>query len=232
MLGRVVRTIACLLTPVLLGGLSACAGPDSMRAEVTRFHRFENQPPRSFAISDTSAQARSLEYRSYADLLSKRLIELGFTEAPSDVARYRIEFDARVAGDLSRAIAAMPGWGGYGWPDGPWPGAGPARPIPWGLAPYPGAWLGPGLMVPMDIMVYVHTLRISIIDTSPTGGGGPRTVFESNAVARSLEPALPRLMPGLVQALFAQFPGVDGTTQVIEVPLPAATGAAAQPVVR
>jgi hypothetical protein len=39
-------------------------------------------------------------------------------------------------------------------------------------------------------------------------------------------------MPALVEAVFRGFPGVDGTTQVIEVPLPPASGAAAQPVTR
>jgi hypothetical protein len=215
--------------------LAGCASTPMMRAEVTRFHRFEEQPPRSFSMGTASARAASLEYRSYADLVRRQLVALGFTEAAPEAARYRIEFDAQVQAEVGRAVAFMPPLGpafggGYGWPYGPWPG--PGRPGPYRWPAYPSGWGGPAYAAPMDVPVSVHTLRLSIIEALPAAGAPPRTVFESSAVARTLEPALPQLMPALVEAVFRGFPGVDGTTQVIEVPLPPASGAAAQPVTR
>lgn len=215
--------------------LAGCTSTPMMRAEVTRFHRFEESPPRSFSMGTASARAASLEYRSYADLVRRQLVALGFTEAAPEAARYRIEFDAQVQAEVGRAVAFMPPLGpafggGYGWPYGPWPG--PGRPGPYRWPAYPSGWGGPAYAAPMDFPVSVHTLRLSIIEALPTAGDPPRTVFESSAVARTLEPALPQLMPVLVQAVFRGFPGVDGTTQVIDLPLPPASGAAAQPVTR
>lgn len=230
MSNRLFRRLTHAALIALAAVLAGCASTPTMRAEVTRFHRFESQPPRTFAIGTASAQASSLEYRSYADLVRQQLIALGFTEANAEAARYRVEFDTQVTADLNRSWAMGPAYGAYGWPDGPWPG--PGRPLPYRWPAYPGGWGVPAVAIPMDVTVWVHTLRMTIIEALPVAGMSPRPVFESNAVARALEPALPRLMPGLVEAVFRGFPGMDGTTQVIEVPLPAAHSAGAQPVAK
>ena len=207
------RAALVMVVSVLM--MAGCASAPTLRAEVTRFHQSELQPPRTFTIGTASPRAASLEYRSYAQLILDQLLALGFVETGAEAARYRVEFDYQATAD---AQAALDYWAPYG-PAFGW-GWGPYRPGPYRWPAYPGpSWGAPMLPVAQTVTLWTHTLRLSMVEVMPPGGAPPQTVFESNARARALEPGLPALMPGLVQAVFQAFPGPNGSTEIVEVPL-------------
>jgi hypothetical protein len=208
------RVLIAALTLMLLG---ACASAPVLRSEVVRFHTWQADPPLTFTFRRTPAQAASLEARSYEALVRERLVGLGLTEADDAGARYQVAVDwqatteSRRVTDWSTPFGYGPwGYGGWGVPRGYY---GPA----WRYDPW---WGMPPIPVSRDLTVVRHELRVDLFDVrvAPLPG---RKVHEARAVAYADGESFPRLMPGLVGALFATFPGESGTTERVEAPLPA-----------
>ena len=201
--------------------LTACASPPVLRSEVVRYHTWQADPPLTFVFRRTPAQAASLEARSYEALVRERLLGLGFTEVEGAGARYQVAVDwqataeSRRVTDWTTPFGYGPwGYGGWGVPRGYY---GPA----WRYDPW---WGMPPIPVSRDLTVVRHELRVDLFDVrlEPVPG---RKVHEARAVAYADGESFPRVMPGLVGAVFSSFPGESGTTQRIEAPLPGTSAA-------
>lgn len=194
----------------LLGLLSACATP--FQSEVARFHAIQSIAPGStFAVEAADPEKReSLEFRTYANRLSATLEAKGLRAAPSGAsADYLVMMDYGVDQGRER-IESRPGYGG-----GPWGyGAGYGY-YPWRYTGYYGwydpfwsTW-GPGSFGYPE--VYSYTEYGSFLDVQIKARGGP-VVYESRANAETRTRDLTKLVPLLVQATFADFPGQSGQT--------------------
>lgn len=90
-----------LITVFAILWLSSCAAPP-LRGNVTRFHVLDSSP-HTFVVMPSEDQADSLEFRSYASLLSEQLASRGWQPtsfADADVAvflQYQISQGQRVA---------------------------------------------------------------------------------------------------------------------------------------
>ncbi|MFM1989518.1 MAG: hypothetical protein RJA99_2475 [Pseudomonadota bacterium] len=218
---RRARVAPRLAAALCAAALAACAGPPTLRSEVVRFHAWQAAEPLSYAIRTPEPAVGTLEHRSYATLLRERLRGLGFVEAPAGSARYALEFTTTLVPETRR-------YSDWAWPS-PWPGPYGLTPGPWPVRPgapywrYDPSWGLPPMPMARDETIARHELRVDLWDTTAEPGPG-RKVWEARASAYAPTEAWPRLMPGLVVAAFADFPGDSGSPRRIEVPLPSATG--------
>ncbi len=212
---RLRRRARGLAVACLAACLAACASPPMLRSDVVLFHDWQPAEPMSFAIRTPPPAVGVLEHRSYEALLRQRLLALGFVESPMAAARFQVEFaygtvsEARQYVDTYGASA----WPGYGVGPGPWL-ARPGYPY-WRYDPL---WGMPPMPIVRDETLVRHELRVDLFDVRVEPAPG-RTVWESRASAYAQTEAMPRLMPGLVTAVFSAFPGESGSTRRIQVPL-------------
>lgn len=205
--------LAAVAALVLLAG---CSTPPTVPGEVARFHRWERAEPLTVAFRRTPEQAASLEYRSYEQRLRERLLAAGFTEAEPGRARYEAALEFRAAPQPRVTAEWWAPYGAFGHPGafGPGPWFGP-RP----LYPY-GRW-DPFRAMPLvrDLTVWRHEVRVDLFDVRAGAPGGTK-VHEARAVAVAANESLPRLVPGLIDAALAEFPGESGASRTVDVPLP------------
>jgi hypothetical protein len=212
---RVGRALAVAALALAAG----CASTPSMRSEVVRFHAWEAAEPLTFALRAPEPSTGSLELRSYQQLLRERLVALGFVEADPAGARYQVAMEIRVVAEPRRVTEYWPPGGPWmgptGWGPGPWLGPRPGYPF-WRYDPW---WGFPPAPISFDTTLFRHELRVDLFDVRVEPAPG-RKVWESRAVAFAASESTPRLMPGLVAAAFADFPGESGSTRRVDVPLP------------
>ena len=203
----------------LLGG---CAS--TLRTEISAFHQIQTQSsagsigasPR-FAIMPLDAEQReSLEYQSYAALVSGHLQALQWTLVPPDQAAIRVTLrygvgsvQSLVIGDaFGSAYGGFNSWGGY-WGSG-WGG-------PRGAAIGMGFPLG---QWQRDVRVVYLRELILRMERSGTGGAGApaqERIYEATVRSEGNTPSLPMVMPAMIRALFLDFPGPSGMGRSVEV---------------
>ena len=214
-LGRATLLAACLFGTLALAG---CMSPPVLRTEVTRFHQWESAEPLTVAFRRDGPQAQTLEHRSYERLVAQQLAALGFEPVESGVARYRVDFSYQAVGEPGRITDYWaPGGFGPGHAFGPWLGPRPSYPFPHGR--FDPLWSMPPVPMIRDVTLWRHELKLDLFDTRSDPPAG-RKVYESRAVAVAESQAMPRLMPALVAAALADFPGTSGETRRLEIPLP------------
>ena len=208
---RVMRFLGSLL---LLLAVAACATP--FRSNVARFHTLEAIPAQaSFIIQPRDlSRAGSLEFQTYARQVAARMGALGFRETGDPAAAQLVVVMDYGVNDGRERIASRPGispafgwgWSGYGFGVPAW-----RRSVYWGW--YDPFFWGPGWGWGWSAPeVYSFTEFASFLDLSIKRADGSATLFEGRAEARSQHNDLTRLVPGLVQAMFTDFPGRSGET--------------------
>lgn len=187
--------------------LSAC-GPRVVTSDVTRFHspQLLSAPYQTFTIVPRDEQVGSLEFQRYAELVAQRLAAQGLRPVPpgEGEADVVVRLDYGVEGPRqeieSRPVTGTVGFGT--WHD------------PWGFG------FGAPLYSEIDTRtVYSHWLRAEIIDASALRDGRREVMFEGRAVSTTSGAGLPQVMPYLAQALFQDFPGTNGQTVRVRIPL-------------
>jgi len=207
-----VRILFAAAAPLALLAVSACTQP--FQANVSRFQALPVPQGQTFAIQPVDVRNEGgLEFAQYSALVSQRLAAYGYRPAeggakPELVVKFDYGVDRGTPKTVSRPSAGMGfgrpwGYGGYG-------GFGPyGRRWGYGSAFYYGwdpyfydPWYG------QQIDTYtVYTSHADLVIERSSDG---KHVFEGKAKARSLDDALPRLVPNLVEALFTNFPGQSG----------------------
>ncbi|HRA78659.1 MAG TPA: DUF4136 domain-containing protein, partial [Burkholderiaceae bacterium] len=134
--------------------LAGCATP--LRGQLTAFHEWPADAPRTYRFVRAGTQRDSLEHATWEKVLRAELARAGFQEAPNP--RFAIGFDYRVSRQAGRFVDPYPtvypyfwlgSWGSHGGVTfgGPWP------------------WWGPGYYpVEQSRVWYEYRLRIEIDD--------------------------------------------------------------------
>jgi Domain of unknown function (DUF4136) len=218
------KTILSFAAPALLL-LSGCA--ESFDAQVNRFQAMPVPNGQSFVIKSADpARVGSLEFASYAGLVSRKLAAAGYQIAADGApANLIVSLDYGVDKGKERQRTVLGSGFGSGYGYGPY-GGGYGR---WnaGWAPYYGYgrrgyiygyndpfMFGPGYDEVENYTVYESGVNLTIAKLN-----GER-VFEGKAKAMSTSDNLTYLVPNLVEAMFTGFPGNSGETVKITVAPP------------
>ena len=200
-----VRTIAPVLGALAL--LAGCAS--TLTSEVTSFHRLaDGLSGERFVMVPSASQAGSLEFETYAGfvreaLVGHGLLDGGIGERAGALAvrmAYAVDGGAAVVGPGTRGEVGFGVGAGSGFSMG---GIGIGFGIPIGGARETSSWR--------------RSLTVTI--DRPRAGGAER-VFEATAVSRGQSAAITPVMQAMVQAIIRDFPGQNGVTRIVEVPLP------------
>lgn len=228
------RLLLSIAAPIALLGVSGCA--TNFHADVSRFQRLPAPQGQTYRIEAMNPQDRGgLEFDTYAHEASAHLTQVGYREAaPGGPADMIVQIGYGVDHGQQKVTTTPggfncgfgggfgPGWGG-GWGGGF--GGGWGR----GFGGWGGGWGGPGWRYGWgggygafgcpDVESY--TIYSSFLQMQITRADGQR-LFEGRARAHSTTDDLTKLVPNLVDAMFAGFPGNSG--QDIRITIPANGG--------
>lgn len=187
------RAIQSFLLLLLL-----CGCQQTISATVTRFNALPQPlPPQSFTVVPQGAQVGNLEFQHVAGLVAAALARSGFKPvAPNDTppSDLVVLLQYGPAGARTQVIDMGPGWG-PGWH--PW----------WGLPPYEFYTL------------YAQFLDVEILDGAAWRRGEQRMVFQGRAITETGVREINVVLPYLIAALFKNFPGINGETIRVTVPV-------------
>ena len=205
----IMRKILAAAAPLALLAASACTQP--FEANVSRFQALPVPQGQTFAIEASDARNQGgLEFAQYAALVSQRLAAYGYRPVEGGKPELVVKFDYGVDRGMPKTVSRpTPGpafgpWGGYGGGYGPY-----GRRWGYGSAFYYGwdpFFYDPWYSQQIDTYTVYTSHAEMVIERAADG----KHVFEGKAKARSLDDALPRLVPNLVEALFTNFPGQSG----------------------
>ncbi len=193
------------LVCLALAMLQACAVP--VVSDMTAFHQWPQQAPRTYRLAATPEQLESLEQASYRKILRDELARAGFTE--SVTPRFEIAYQTSVQSRVERMVS-YPGpvvqpW--FYWGSG---GSGGGAAI---VAPWSGiGWAAPPMS--SDRLIHDYRLSISFRDLAAEG----RRVYEAEVVASGGHPSIVSAMPYLVRSIFVDFPGASDIPRRVELP--------------
>lgn len=216
-LRRIVLAVLFLPMLTLAGG---CA--TYMEAQVTSFHQGKQDlrlEGRRFVIEPSAAQKESLEFRTYADLVRDALVGKGLVAAGSGAPS---ELVVRITYTIDGGRTVVHGYPAYGythygpvwtWTPYPVPGGGvryvwtPTYPMTYGVVGTHYA----------QSTLYRRELRVVIEERRPEANG--QRLYEGTVSSEGGSAALAPVMPAMVRALFADFPGRNGVTRIVQVPI-------------
>jgi hypothetical protein len=216
-----VSSLIRLVAPLALFAVSACATP--FKAEVSRFQALPVPQGQTFAIQPSDPKrAGSLEFATYAALVSKKLAAVGYAPAADNAsANLIVSLDYGVdEGKEKTRLAPLSGFGvdyRYGSFGRHYAGYSPfygygSRSFIYGF--YDPFLYGSGYGETETYTVYTSGMNLTI---ARKGGDN---VFEGKAQAMSSVNNLTYLVPNLVEAMFTGFPGNSGETVKITVAPP------------
>jgi Domain of unknown function (DUF4136) len=219
----IVSSLIRLAAPLALIALGACAMP--FKAEVSRFQALPVPQGQTFAIQPSDPKrVGSLEFATYAALVTKKLAAVGYAPAANSAsANLIVSLDYGVdEGKEKTRAAPLSGFGNYygGYYGGfgrHYAGYSPfyrygSRSFVYGF--YDPFLFGSGYGETETYTIYTSGLNLTI---ARKGGDN---VFEGKAQAMSSVNNLTYLVPNLVEAMFTGFPGNSGETVKITVAPP------------
>ncbi|HXP95275.1 MAG TPA: DUF4136 domain-containing protein [Telmatospirillum sp.] len=178
--------------------LAACQ--PVLRADVTRFYSLPPPPTgQSFAIAPDAGQSGDLEFQRYALLMSNALQSKGFVlAAPQGAAAdlVAVLHYGNIGSHTEIYSEPAPAWG---------------RPGGWGWRGYP-----PEIN---SYTVYSLFVDLALFDGPAWRAGERRMLFQARALGDSGVRDVNSAMPSLVRALLSDFPGANGLTVRVSVPL-------------
>ena len=202
------RTIA--LIAFLAVFTAACS--NTYRSDVTRFHKLpEPMGETVFITSSDPAKAGSLELAQYAGLLVPRLQSLGYSVVTDPKADLVVEIDY----DVTQSERSYNSYGGYPYY--------PYYHYGFGFGHHGFGHHGFGHHgfghYGFGYAYYPQQTRIRTIYTSrlvmKIQRANGELLFEGSALMNDYRDRLPKVMPYLVGAMFTNFPGQSGETEVV-----------------
>ncbi len=195
-----------------VGLLSACS--NTFRSNVVRFHEMPQPHGETVTIVPTDpAKNTSLEFASYANIVGNYLAQQGYKPAGKGKADLIVSLDYSVDDGKVMVRSYSFGYGyGYGYGFG------------YGGYGYFGGFYDPfygyGFGSPYggDVRSYVNYTRKLTMAIRPNAEG-KQNLFEGTVESVGRSKDLPKLMPHMVQAMFTDFPGVNGETDKVVIKL-------------
>jgi hypothetical protein len=192
-----------LLLAALALLLSGCA--TTIKSEVTVFHEWPSYvQDKSYVFERSRDQENDLEYRNYENLVRAELKRLGFVEAP-DIRSARLKAWIGYGIDVRDVrviypVVVDPYWYGPAWRGfyGPF---------------YDPFWFGPPVVERREENYQVFTRRFRFTLAQTSDG---KKVYDVTVVSEGGNGSLAAVMPYLVRAAFADFPGKSGVPRVVE----------------
>jgi Domain of unknown function (DUF4136) len=220
-------SLARIIAPLSLLAVAGCATP--FNAQVSRFQALPVPQGQSFYVSPSDTRNNgSLEFRTYANLVSSKLAAVGYAPAADSASAnlvVMLDYDVDAGKEKTRTVP-LSGFGfggGFGYP-----GYGFGR-RHGGYSPYYGGYGRRGFIYGFyDPFLFgsgfggereSYTVFTSDLSLTIARKDGER-VFEGKAQAMSSDNSLPRLVPNLIEAMFTGFPGNSGETVKITVAPP------------
>lgn len=200
--------LAAMLGVVVLAG---CAS--TVPAQITTFNRqdagSQGWAGRRFVVEPLPAQRDSLEYASYAQRIRTALQKHGLVPVDGvEPAELLVHFEYGSSG-------AAPASGDSGVRSSVSFGVGGGFRTGWGLGigiPVGGSSAGDTL--------YRHQLQVQIsrLKQGARGRQAGERVYESTIVTQGESASITPQMPGMIDALLADFPGENGKTRTVRFP--------------
>jgi hypothetical protein len=194
---------------------AACS--TSIRSDVTRFHKLpEPQGETVFITSSDAAKSGGIEFSQYAGLLVPQLGSLGYRVVTDPNADLVVEIDYDVTQSERRYYTS----GGYPFYHYPF-----YSPFHFGFRHHGFGHGGFGhhgfgysgfgyAYYPQQ--PYIRTIYTSRLSMKIRRVDG-ELLFEGNALSTAYRDRLPEVMPYLVSAMFTNFPGQSGSTEVVRI---------------
>ena len=190
--------------------LAGCAS--TLRSDVTAFHQWPaGLQDKSYVFVAPPAEADTLEYRNYLNLLRVELGKQGFSEADApEQAALRVAMRFSSTDHALRVIESMdPFWTGRGY----WPGL---YGYPWGMRGWYGTrYYDPFLYGPPDLRETVRHEYERQLQVSIDGRDGSK-LFDVTVHNSSRKAATPLVMPAMFASAFAGFPGQSGVPHRVD----------------
>jgi len=185
--------------------LSASSCSTFLRSDVVTFH--EGPLPNGERIRVQALdpdKARSLEFRRYAGLIADELSRIGYTpvdamDAPVDLVA-EVDYSIAVGPTEVRVDRSIP-YARYHFYYGRF-----ANPYYFGIH---DGW-EPQVYTTAS---YLRTLQMNIVQTDEAKS----RIFEGRVQSTGTQNNLPEIMPYLITALFANYPGESGVTKVVTI---------------
>lgn len=227
---RISKFSAAIALGVASLSLSACA--TSLNTRVTRYQAMPAPQGQTFAVVPGEGMARmgGLEFQHYASIVTQQLAARGFrpagsTQSANMIVQLGYGVDQGQVHIVSDPFSYGPyggyglgGYGPYGFGGGYWGRSRFYYPRfgRFGSPYYYGwddpFWYGGG----RGIDSYVEYRSQLDLHIRQSGTNAP--LFDGRAQARSTTNRLDALVPGLIEAMFAGFPGRSGETVKITIP--------------
>ena len=211
MIKRIIVATAVLLT------LGACAGPQYVVSDVTRFHTLGAAPSgQTFAIVAVGPeQEQSIAFRQFGDLINARLSALGMKQYSGSsgpaAADYVVTLNYEVLGPTpdvrSRTshFSAGFGHGHFG------------RPFGYGFGYDP---FFENYSYTDTRQVFTRRVELAFYKGSTYMSGPKQRVFEGRAISTGLNGQVEAVMPYMLDAVLQDFPGKSGRTNTVSVVVP------------
>lgn len=190
---------------VLSSVLAGCATP-TIRSQVTTFHELpDGLENKTYVFERTKEQDESLEYRAYEKLVRAELDRLGFVETPLSAnpalkATFNYSISVRDVREIYPVVVQ---------PYGPAPMWHPY----YGAMYYSPFWYGPPIVEHQESTYQIFTRQLRVVLARRSDG---RKLYETTVVSEGGNGSLATVMPYLVRAAFADFPGTSGVPRVVE----------------
>ncbi len=182
--------------------LSACA--NKFDSDVARFHRLPKPSGETFVIvPNDKAKVGSLEFAQYASEIAKYLTAYGYrpTDKRAD-AQLIVKVDYSIGGGNTVVRSYPSAFGYYPYGYGYGYGYGYYSPYYWPYYPPDG--------YANEVRSYiVYNRKLTMTIETPSGD----QLFDGRVESQGQDNRLPVVMPYLVKAMFADFPGESGVSQ-------------------
>lgn len=204
----------------VIGLISACNS--TFKSNVSRFHELPQPQGESVVIvASDPAKNTSLEFASYANIVGGYLAKQGYVPAGDGKPDLIVELDYSVD-DGKVMVRSTPSHFsfGYGYASGFYPYYSPWYRPYWrhgyyGRYGYSPFWFDHH---ERNVRSYVNYTRKLMLTIRPNKDG-VKNIFEGTVESRGRNNKLPELMPHMVQAMFTNFPGTNGTTDKVVIEL-------------
>ena len=184
------RKILSLLAILLITLLAGCAAP-SVVSNVTVFQSLTGtETNKTYMVEATPEQANNLEFNSYVTMLNQQLQLRGFTMVTKDPA-LKVSLKFGTTQTVASTQEPVPTFGPYGY----------------FFEPY-STW-----QTSVDTY-YLHQMEVSINQANDG-----KNIYTVRTRLLSPNPELSLSMEYLMESSFQRFPGKNGTTETVTLPL-------------